>query len=1239
MPSSREAHSGYAPVKASTTTSTTSTTDAATVLVMYALQSPAKIGSPPPTTKGRGVSTLFPPSPVGGRQIRTRARSRSLRSQPANSRSNKADERMEGDREESEEDDDDDDDDTSPAPPPSRRRSLKDRDLNQAQQAPSSSASSSTLPRKRFDLSDWQFDLAAIASTGSGCDGTPAASTSSFSSSSHTRKQQHSISPTSRAATTSTASGDVKTPTSRSFPSSLALHRDAKNSGSPSSASQATTNGVSPSFTKRASRDTLRLRKSANAATSSSSSSYSSNSSSAFPATAPPPARQRDAFSGFATSSTTATTASRPPLQYRPNQPQLQTSFGQAGSASLFGTPITAGAGDSSSTSSSKSNNTNNASPFATSAARRSTRPLSNRALAQSHHHHHHQRAHSRNKSIEHDASLKMSTRGLAPGTSVTVEARDGLDRNISSSFDACASAIRHRQRTKSISESEGGNGSDSEDNDNNEDESSFNFPDSPDLVHDGGMQGITARDGYVEAGIFSGMSVEDARVGGAGSGAHASAADEMQLDDDEGPISLDKEESSVIDKQHKQATRGEFDDVHDSLFLETPGRTRGASMPSDAFGQPSYTLTTSLPPHPFQSQLKSSRVSYPPKILYTTKTIHEDGDPSSRSKNPLHSSVPASTSKSGSNSTSSTTASRPLDQLFLASILNGSGSSSNNALSASGSLSVKKQPSMSLSKSTGNSSLVRTSEALKSSKSLQPLSPHHTSSHVGRKRNANGNMIVSTSSGTTSRENSVNEHINTAQLDFNHGGRPSLDGSTDEESGISPTLPPLTDSSSATSSLASSQRSGQYSKLNQRERLEKPQTVSEHESENSALLDDLSFLSDSTMPSFVENSRGGHLPRTFSTNKDLAATTTSTNAKGNIPRSSGQLKSPGTPGFLSGIPRRTSPHFKNVRPLQAAFVNSGLLSKKSIRSRLDRDSGIGLGATPPAPALRRLLHQDRKDNLSNLSLQSTPGASVSLSFSTPSHYTGSPGMSSISMQQGSPVPTVEIAPSHSMDSESFAAAAAANASAAASQSRRMPDTPCKRPPLYPHLRQATTMEDAAEKEDGSKHQAVPSLHPLAQCSRPTTGRSASSCSSTVSDSSSVVNSIPGSAVKIKDRFFRSPTNLPGSAASNRLSRKSNGSGSPSSAGSPCAMQMPDGQPKSAIPRRRIGPALFRRRSSGQIQTSANGSFMTLAERSGGSTRCGVVDWEPMTPTRTHAENEWLACRLHCLAAPCTATK
>jgi hypothetical protein len=63
--------------------------------------------------------------------------------------------------------------------------------------------------------------------------------------------------------------------------------------------------------------------------------------------------------------------------------------------------------------------------------------------------------------------------------------------------------------------------------------------------------------------------------------------------------------------------------------------------------------------------------------------------------------------------------------------------------------------------------------------------------------------------------------------------------------------------------------------------------------------------------------------------------------------------------------------------------------------------------------------------------------------------------------------------------------------------------------------------------------------------------------------------------------------------------------------------------PKRPVPLRRIGPALFRRRSSGQLSTGPDGGLLAV-ERSGGSTRSGIVDWEPMTPTRTVSGMQWM---------------
>ena len=443
----------------------------------------------------------------------------------------------------------------------------------------------------------------------------------------------------------------------------------------------------------------------------------------------------------------------------------------------------------------------------------------------------------------------------------------------------------------------------------------------------------------------------------------------------------------------------------------------------------------------------------------------------------------------------------------------------------------------------------------------------------MNRKRNAHGAMVVGAHSHSQiGRGNTSSKYVTQSPIRGIHrryassseqrqngntststaSRRPSVDVVTDEEEeGVSTStctsasLPPLTDSSSATSSLASSHRSARDSS-------------NSLEDGDSSFLEDVSFsttttttASDTSLP-FDQGL--GHIRRTSSTGHKLNVAESGRGEKRN----------------------QRSPHFKNVRPLQAAFMNSGLLSKKS-RSRAERDSGIGMGMTPPF--LKRLV-----------------GGSVQ---GTPQSIHSSPGIANVF--PGSPIPILNI-PKHLSKS---------TGSPVVVEQPHMPDTPCKRL-LFSHSRIGNNGAGSTTTNN------IQQLHPLAQTSRPVATRSSSSCSTT-SDVSSVVNSMPGSAVKSHSHLAISPRSTIATG------------GSPTSISSPCAdpsintgSSEHEKQFKRPVPLRLIRPSLFRRRSSGQLNTGPDGSFLPPNQRSGGSTRSGMIDWEPMTPTRTMPGTQWL---------------
>lgn len=681
-------------------------------------------------------------------------------------------------------------------------------------------------------------------------------------------------------------------------------------------------------------------------------------------------------------------------------------------------------------------------------------------------------------------------------------------------SFDRCATAIRHRQRTLSISESEGFRTDDDE----------MEQPlDSPDLLGETPDSSMAAEDASAKYEGGSQHDLQDAE------------AQEMSSDDRSDPMRANSPSLSA------SKSRPNFDAMERSPFLDTPGCQRGGSLPfHESLGKLKDSQSSHNPYPP--SLLKPSRISYPPKSLHFDSAAAERAG-----RDPLFSSVPASTS------------SKPVDQLFLASILHSASSQGLSKVVANSSASL---PSSSSGTDQASSSLAKPSASLRSMKGLQPLtiSTANIPSHIGRKRNLNGAMIGA--SGPTRHHKRPSSGSNdllgpdsqapSPITRLTRPGRSSQDGLTDEEETVSSGIPPLTDSSSITSSLASSQRSR-----------------SDGAKDNAATANpDDSMISEPEQSFSTTNSSQdihdigyGHIRRTSSTNQKLFAAAT---ADRPTYKPSPPISHDGKAHLHEK--QQKSPQFRNVRPLQAAFMNAGLVSKKG-RSRQDRDSGVGLGGTPPV--WKRLLGPAGKEMMGDSS-QGSPAVSLA----------DSSFCSNIS-SFGSPIPTVEIAGAPLPAGEPH-----------------MPDTPCKRP-LFAHSRLPTASNQ---------------LHPLAQSSRPVPTRSNSSASST-SDVSSVVNSIPGTA--IKSRVYGSKTQELASPHTTTTSSGEDENIPHSLPDTTTAAPAGRSSKKPSIQLKRVGPALFRRRSSGQLHTAADGSFLSVSDRSGGSPRDGVQDWEPMTPTRT----------------------
>lgn len=340
------------------------------------------------------------------------------------------------------------------------------------------------------------------------------------------------------------------------------------------------------------------------------------------------------------------------------------------------------------------------------------------------------------------------------------------------------------------------------------------------------------------------------------------------------------------------------------------------------------------------------------------------------------------------------------------------------------------------------------------------------------------------------------------------------------------------------------------------------------------ALTDGTTSASSSLSTSLSSHAEGDQV---FVAGVDQGGPTASTSS-----RSISASSSTGAPG-TEGVSFFTPQNYKHVKPLQAAFMSTGLVSKRS----RPRSSSVNSG--PPPFNLHQHLLQSQLDERASTTFSSSSSAEPSL-------------------------PSAEIHPLPSLLPRSASI---------------MPDTPVKKSAFSGSTSSKSlnlpgvTVDTANPRNDdpsddsngGSPGPSLPQLQSKKSLS-PLGGGRSSSCSSSRSSSTM------GSASKLSDGVITvSPQDSPlGSVAEDH--HRQTGDVSPTvhaSRGSTRASTT--GRPA------RIRPTMFRRRSSGQLSTE--GSFLgVMPGKSGSSSGSSagtmmMVEGEPMTPTRSSGGRWW----------------
>ncbi|KAK4054620.1 mitosis inhibitor protein kinase swe1 [Microbotryomycetes sp. JL221] len=311
---------------------------------------------------------------------------------------------------------------------------------------------------------------------------------------------------------------------------------------------------------------------------------------------------------------------------------------------------------------------------------------------------------------------------------------------------------------------------------------------------------------------------------------------------------------------------------------------------------------------------------------------------------------------------------------------------------------------------------------------------------------------------------------------------------------------------------------------------------------------------------------------------------------------------------LTSQVPFSTPQNYKNVKPLQAAFMSTGLVSKRS-RPRSSSLSG--------APVFN--LHQHLLQNQLDERAAAEKMAFVS---STELATDSALGLMAQKLDQH---------PALLPRSSSI-----------------MPDTPVKRsvfttsnsgsnlshPPLtataLEQVAHATGSDDSA---DGSPGQRQPTMTNLSPLGRHTVSDSRESSAS--KSSNSTVRVVPDETQML------SPANVNTTVSPSHSPLGANvgprGDISPSIHASRTTAIVNASGSKPSIKSLKIKPTLFRRRSSGQLSSEAS----HLGLKSGGSSSSGsgtiVLEGEPMTPTRTNG-NRWYEAGTQLLDTPIEET-
>lgn len=327
-----------------------------------------------------------------------------------------------------------------------------------------------------------------------------------------------------------------------------------------------------------------------------------------------------------------------------------------------------------------------------------------------------------------------------------------------------------------------------------------------------------------------------------------------------------------------------------------------------------------------------------------------------------------------------------------------------------------------------------------------------------------------------------------------------------------------------------------------------------------------------------------------------------------------------------------TPQNYKNVRPLAAAFLSTGLVSKRA------RPRTNSLGASG-APTFN--LHQHLMRQVGHEQPQQSPALPSPIKHAAPPHAFEAvepvgPGAAPLpnplvtSLSRPSVMPDTPVKRSAFVHGQSGPAAGPAGRSSLA--------------PATPGLVVQSTFGSSDEGHDSPAADALDTGSPIGPCGAlstqqtvaltlvTTVGVEASEARESLSPLASAKKPFNHSVSPLSGRSVESSASSDGTAAAgcrveqacdqspSMHASKSGGGGGSSGRFSSASSSV-----RSSLGR--VRPAMFRRRSSGQL--SSEGSFFGIQYRSGGSSSgkssasATIAEGEPMTPTRSVGGRYW----------------